>query len=961
MAIKRLNIKINGVDRFVEFDPANDTLSTVLRRYGLTGVKVGCGKGVCGSCSVILNGKVIRSCTKKMNSVEEFSEVTTIEGIGTPNHLHPIQEAWIACGGAQCGFCTPGFIVSAYQLLKEKPDVTREEARDWYTRHRNICRCTGYKQLIDATMAAAKVLRGEATAESLYTDVEKADGSIYNTHYPRPTGVAKVTGLLDFGDDVGLKMPPGTLQVALVQPRIYSHAKILGIDYSEAEKMPGVVKVITAKDIKGTNNIGAPIRHPYTLTDGIDMPILNYDKIYNYGDVVAMVAADTMDHAREAARAVKVDLEPLPEYNNLLDAVKPDACQIHEGVPNTYLFQPLYKGSRDPREILKESEYVVECSTYTTREPHLPIEGDVAQAYYDEDGLLTVQCKSQYLYSTFAVAIAVGISPDKYRCVLNPVGGSFGFSVSPRSFALAALACVATGQPINLSYTYEEFIHHSGKRCPSFINTRLGCDKDGKITALEYDVGLDKGAYHDDSPSIAERFARFLGYPYSIKNARGLCRVVYTNHGFGTAYRGYGAPQCMMAMETTADVMAEKTGLDPWEWRFRNIARPGDTMLSGAPFKDYSYEGLMLKARDLYYSLKERAHKESTPEKMRGVGICLGAYNCSSGGMDEAGCRMKLNPDNSVSVYNTWEDLGQGGDIGTLVHVVEALRPLGLKPEQVHLCINDTKTCPNSGLAGSSRSHFMNGNATLMTAGKLMDAMRKEDGTYRTYDEMVAEGIDTDYTCVFNLASLGLRSTSPTDGSGDTSPAYMYAVYVSEVEVDAKTGKAACTAMHCYCDVGVVGNYLAVDGQAYGGMSHSIGFALTEIYEDYHKHNHVLACGVPTANDIPDGENFTVDYTENARGIGPHGSSGCSEVFQSSAHAAVLNAIKDACGVRIYELPATPAKIKAGLDALANGEEPYKPARYDLGPDMYQILEELKASLPEDGVIEIDEPSTPNR
>ena len=306
MAIKRLYLKINGVDRYVEFDPAKDTLAEILRRFGLTSVKIGCGKGVCGSCSVILNGKVIRSCTKKMDTLNEFDEITTVEGIGTPSNLHPLQEAWIAYGAAQCGFCTPGFIISAYQLLKENVSPTREEVRDWFTKHRNICRCTGYKPIIDAVMAAAKVMRGEMKQEELYTDLQKENGSIYNTHYPRPTALAKVTGTLDYGDDIGLKMPPGTLQVAIVQPKKYSHAKILGIDISEAEKMPGVEKIILASDVKGTNNLGIPIQHPHSVATGFDMPLLCFDKIYNYGDVVALAVADTMDHARAAAAAVKV-------------------------------------------------------------------------------------------------------------------------------------------------------------------------------------------------------------------------------------------------------------------------------------------------------------------------------------------------------------------------------------------------------------------------------------------------------------------------------------------------------------------------------------------------------------------------------------------------------------------------------------------------------------------------------
>ncbi|MBO6163876.1 MAG: 2Fe-2S iron-sulfur cluster binding domain-containing protein [Lachnospiraceae bacterium] len=248
MRLRKMFLNINGVDRVFMCDPDNDRLSDVLRRLGLTGVKVGCGTGVCGSCSVILDGKVIRSCTRKIKAVKDYAKVTTIEGIGTPQHLHPLQVAWMHCGAVQCGFCVPGFIVSAYQLLQENPDPTREEVRDWFQKTRNVCRCTGYKQITDAVMAAAKVMRGECAIEDIMYKAPE-DGEYYGTSIVRPDALGKVTGLTNYGDDQALKMPEGTLFAAVVQPRVAHHAKILAIHTEEAEKMPGVVKVITAKDI----------------------------------------------------------------------------------------------------------------------------------------------------------------------------------------------------------------------------------------------------------------------------------------------------------------------------------------------------------------------------------------------------------------------------------------------------------------------------------------------------------------------------------------------------------------------------------------------------------------------------------------------------------------------------------------------------------------------------------------
>ena len=817
MAIRRNILNINGAERFVHFDPETDTLATVLRRMGLTGTKIGCGIGVCGACSVILNGKVVRACTRKMKSVPEWAEVITIEGIGTPLHPHPLQLAWIVYGGAQCGFCTPGFIVSAYQLLRENPAPTRSEVREWFYKHRNICRCTGYKPLVDAVMAAASVMRGESSLETLTFQLGNTR-EVYGSKLPRPTALAKACGVCDYGDDIKYQLPEGTLHVAVVQPRVSSHANILNIDYSEAAEMPGVVKVITAADVKGTNRLATPLGHKHAKgSKGFDRPILCDKKIYRYGDVVALVAADTEAHARAAAAAVKVEVEELPAYLDLLDAVAPGAIQIHEEMPNTYLYQPTLKGDGDTREIIASSPYVVEGSFYSSREPHLSIEPDVMQAYYDEDGLLTVQCKSQFLYlNLWSIPAAIGTTADKMRFLCNPVGGSFGWSLSAASYALAAVAEMELKVPLTLSMSYEEFMHFSGKRAPAYINSRLACDENGRITALEFDTAIDHGAYSDNAQTLIERFSRFLGFPYNIPQVTGLSRMCCTNHAFGVAYRGYGAPQCTTAMESMMDMMAEKIGISPWEIRYINAARPGDTMISSYPYREYPMVGLLERAKPIYEEAVLRAKTQSTPEKRRGVGISCAGYNTTSGGGDRAGCKIAMNADGSFSLYNTWQDMGQGGDIGCVTHMVDAFQEIGLRPEQVHLCINDTKTCPNSGISGGSRSHYMNGNAIRKTAKKILDTMRREDGSYRTYAEMVEDGLPTVFEEEFNLNNYGLVVTDHDTGRGDSSPTYMYGVFISEVEVDTKTGKVRVLSMIAVDDVGVVGNRLAVDGQAYG-------------------------------------------------------------------------------------------------------------------------------------------------
>jgi aldehyde oxidoreductase len=940
--LTRLNLIINGVPRPVICNPEKDNLAVVLRRMGLTGTKIGCGTGVCGACSVILDGEVIRACVRKMKSVPEHSEIITIEGIGTPQHLHPLQQAWITYGGVQCGFCSPGFIVSAYGLLLKNKNPTREEVREWFRQHRNVCRCTGYKPLVDAVMAAAKVMRGEASMADITFD-PAAHKDYYGSELPRPAALPKVTGLADYGDDLKLKMPEGTVHLAVVLSEVH-HAKIISIDTSEAEKMPGVIKVMTAKDVKGTNSLPVPQIHPRMKAKGVlEFPVICGKKINRRGDVVALVAADTEEHAREAAKKVKQNLEVLPAYMTYPEAVMPNAIQLQETLPNFYMEQPLFKG-QDTTEIFEDAPVVVEGSFYSPREPHLPIEPDTVQGYYDADGVLVIQCRAQALHDARGeISVATGQPEDKLRIIQNPTGGSFGNSITSNTYALVATAVQNLGVPCTLTLSYEEFNHTTGKRGASFSNGRLACDKDGRILAVEYDVALDHGAYTVVGSIIFGNFISIGFHGYNIPNVKALARAGMSNNGFQTAYRGFGAPQIYTTSEALIDMAAEKAGIDPWEFRYRNLAKPGDTTINSRPYMNYDiYPQLMEKIKPVYDRYKAEAEEAKKNGRHVGVGISLGGFLCTTGLFDAAEVALELNPDGSVTHYNTWQDVGQGGDIGTLTHTLKALAPLGLTPDKVKLVMNDTGTCPKTGLSAASRSHFMAGKATIDAANKLLGAMKKPDGTYRTYEEMVKEGIPTKYVGHYDQMSMKVDpGLNPNTGEGEKNTEFMYAVNVALVEVDVSTGKTQVLRYTTAADVGVIGNKLAVDGQAYGGLSHSIGFALSEEYNAENKHGNMAGCGIPTIDMIPD--DFNIIYQETPRANGPFGSAGCSENFQCSGHMAVINAIANACGVRIYALPATPDKVKAAYEKLQRGED-LTPPKYFLGPDFEEELEYIKAN-----------------
>ena len=931
--IKRTFI-INGVPRPLVFSE-DEKLSVVLRRYGLTGLKIGCGVGQCGACTIILNGQPVRSCVKKMSSVKAMDNIETIEGLGTANNLHPLQQAWITYGGVQCGFCTPGFIMSAKALLDVNPSPTRQEVRDWFSKNNNICRCTGYVPLVDAVMAAAAVMRGEKTMADI-TFQESPDKSIYGSKYPRPYALGKVLGVTDYGDDIGLKMPPETLHLAAVWPTL-THAEIKKIDFSEAEAMSGVVKVLTAKDVP-VNNIGPATGHKRSFAQMYPQPVLAETKVTRLGDPIAVVVARTDEEARAAAAKVKVELEPIPEYETYLEAAVPDAVSVHPGVPNVFLEQPLIKGE-EVEDIIENSAYSVSGSFYSSREPHLSLEPWAIQAYYDEDGKLAVQFKSQFLYfAQGQIAKMLDLPADQVRIIESATGASFGYGMTAEAPALAALACFVLKQPVTMTMTWAETIRFTGKRASSFANGRLACDKDGHITAMEYDIGLDHGSHSRSAGGLEAKVCRFIGYPYKIDNMRGLVRAAFSNNAFCTAYRGFGSPQAYTTSEALVDMLAEKAGIDPFEFRYINAARPGDLSPSNRPYTPCKIVEMLDKLRPFYNEALEWKKQPAPAGKKRGVGVSCGGYNVGATN-DKSEVAIELNPDGTVTCNNTWEAQGQGADIGTLCITAEALKPLGLRPEQIRLDLNDTAFCPNSGPAGGSRSHYVTGNAIIDAANKLMAAMKKEDGSWRTYDEMVAEGLPTRFKGVYSTVGM-YEDISPNDGSGEGRVDQNFSSYVFCVEVDEKTGETEIVSVRCVADVGVVGNLLALEGQAYSGLAHSIGFALSEEYSDHEKKYATLkGCGILKCNQLPDDVKFV--YQETPREHGPFGSGGASECFQSCAHMGVINAINDAVGVRIYDLPATPEKVKAAMEAKAAGKD-LTPEPYYLGDPLYEELERIK-------------------
>ena len=918
----RKPLVINGVTQNLVLN-GDETLAKVLREnLLLTGCKIGCGQGHCGACNVIVDGKVTKACVTKISKLADNAKVTTIEGIGTVEDMHPLQVAWMAYGAAQCGFCTPGFIVSAKVLLDQNPNPTRAEVRDWFNKTRNLCRCTGYVPIIDAVMDAAAVMRGEKKVEELC--FKQNSDSIKGTTYVRPSAAQKVTGTWDFGADEALKMPADTLRLALVQAEV-SHANIKGIDTSEAEKMPGVYKIITGKDVVaagGKNRINGLVMLPLNnKCDGWDRPILADEKVFQYGDAIAIVAADTEEHARAAAKAVKLDLEVLPAYMSVPEALAPDAIEIHPGVPNEYYETNAIKGPDFDWDSVPESQQV-EIESYCSRQPHLHIEPDNGYAYYDEDDMLTIHSKSIGIHLHMPmIADGIGVSMDKLRMVQNHTGGTFGYKFSPTNEGLLGVAAkLCKPHPVSLNFNMYQNITYTGKRSPGFMHIKLAADKDGKLLALWGRNYIDHGPYSEFGDLLTHRLSQFVGAGFDIPSIRNKSTTVFTNHAWGSAFRAYGSPQSFMGSDIAIDCLAAKMGIDPFEIRAINCYKEKDDSRTpnGCKPDVYCEEDLFDKARPYYLAAKARVAEKNAASDGKikyGVGVSLGVYGCGLDNADASECYIDLCPDGKLLVRNSWEDHGQGADIATLTAAHETLRKAGFKPEDISLYLCDSKYCPNSGPAGGSRSTVMTGHATEVAAENMLKVLEKADGTYRTYDECVADGIvkqgeNVHVTGTFSFAaSVALDQAT---SQGDPFPAYMYTIFLPEVAVDTTTGKVKVEKFTAVADVGTILNKLAVDGNFYGGLAQGIGLALTEDFEDLKVHTSLLKCGIPYPCDVPD--DIELVYQENhPRPNGPYGAAGCGEAPLDAPHPAILNAIFNATGARVTRVPARPEVV---LEAL---------------------------------------------
>lgn len=877
--MRQVSFTLNGSPQACIADDAFGLLDFLRKNKGLTGTKQSCDrKGQCGACTVIVNKKAVRSCLTRLVTLNG-AEVITIEGMGTPDNPHLIQEAFAISGAIQCGFCTPGMIMASKALLEQNPDPDTAEIKK--ALGHNLCRCTGYKKIIDAVKLAGSFLRGDLTPNDVRP--HESEGTI-GVSLPRPTALLLATGKALFTADIRKN---GLLELVAVRSP-YSHALIKSIDTSRAMRLPGVVAVLTAEDIKGTNRVRE------------DQPILCDTKVHVMGDAVAAVIADTKQNALVAAQAVTVVYEPLPEAHTPAEALSAESCQVHEGMPNLCYTHPQIKGYAQTE--LAKSDVVVEATFSTQLIHQSPLEPEASVAYFeegleDEEPQLVVVGRSINVhYHLKVLQDALGWENMRYEQAF--IGGQFGIKMDITAEGLAAAAALHVRRAVRYVCSLEESMWITTKRHPFDMNVQLGAHRDGKLTAYSIDFTVDNGAYVSAGKSIINRALYMLSGSYHIPHIHAVGKLVYTNNAWGGAARGAGPPQVNFALESAMELLATRLNLDPLELRLMNSMKPGQSISTGQVVDEWPYPSCLEAIREHYERAKSECAVARSGRFRRGVGLAGGSFGIGRGGPDRSQVAVELMPDGGLTIYGSIADPGEGND-AMLTQIASHLT--GISVQRIRLITRDTDSTPDSSSASGSRVTYMTGGALVNAVEALKKAMAEAGGN--DYDHLVATGKPTKY--------LGTRVAETTlldaeTGQGVPFESRVHGVQMAEVEVDTETGEVRVLKMTAVVDPGTVINPGIVEGQIEGGLDMGAGMALREHYV-HGDTNDWAGCRFPTMKTAFDME---IILLQTPRKRGPLGAVGIGEFVLLPTCAAIVTAIQNAtCGKRVCNLPATPERV----------------------------------------------------
>ena len=785
----------------------------------LTSVKDGCSEGACGTCTVIIDGKAVKACVQKISNLGGKS-VITAEGL-SEREKQVYSHAFSEAGAVQCGFCIPGMVMCAKALIDKNPSPSPEDVK--YAIKNNLCRCTGYKKIEEAILLAAEIIRENREITN------PVSTGLLGESMSRVDASAKALGEAKYADDFYMD---GMVYGSALRSE-YPRAEILSIDKSEAESMDGVLCVMTAEDIPGTQKVGH-LKRDWDV-------IVPVGKTTHYlGDAVALVAAETPEILEKAKKAIKVEYKPLDGVFSPAEAMKDGAPLVHED-GNLLSEEHLVRG--DAEKVISESRYSVTNHYSLPFTEHAFMETECAVAF-PEDGGIHIISGDQGIYQTQReCSDALGLPPEKVRVSAAMVGGGFGGKEDMSVQHHAALLAQKTGRPVKVKLTRQESILVHPKRHAMEIDLTTACDENGKLTAMKAVIISDTGAYASLGGPVLQRACTHAAGPYNYQNIDITGRAYYTNNPPAGAFRGFGVPQSCFATECNLNQLAEMAGLTPFEIRYINAVRPGDTLPNGQIADENT---AIVETLDAVREICEKNPKAGIACAIKNSGLGVGVP-------DTGRCRITVK-DGKVHVTSSAACIGQG--MGT-VQIQMLCEAAGLTPDMVIYDTPDTKYSPNPGNTTASRQTLFTGEAAVRAASLLKDALDKED----SLSALNGREFYGEYTGVTD--KMGSPKEHPV-----SHVAYSYATQVVELNDDGTIKRVV--AAH---DVGTPVNPKALEGQIEGGVVMSLGYALTESFplEQGRPMAKLGTLGLFRADKTPDVVPVIIDRRMNGPAFGAKG------------------------------------------------------------------------------------------
>jgi CO/xanthine dehydrogenase Mo-binding subunit/aerobic-type carbon monoxide dehydrogenase small subunit (CoxS/CutS family) len=907
-----ITFTLNGVPQRVAARPA-ERLSDVLREtLGLIGTKVGCNAGDCGACTVLLDGRQTCACLTAVGQIEGRA-VQTVEGLAQGGALDRLQRSFLAHGAAQCGVCTPGMLMAAHDLLARNPHPDENAVCD--ALGGVLCRCTGYRKIVDAVLAAA---RGEAALAA------PPAGAAVGARAPKTDGVPKVTGAERYGAD---RWPDGALWLRAVRSPHAAARFEIGDLAPLFARHRGLVDVLTARDV--------PVNGFGIFPDVKDQPVLADGRVRFRGEAVLALVGERDAVLAIPESEIPIRWAPEPARTEIEQALEPGAAPLHERNPDNVLVRGrVAKG--DVEAALAAAAHVAEGEFTTSYVEHAYIEPEAGYAERLGDRLRLFACTQTPYMDREEVARILAIKDAQVHIVPSAVGGGFGGKLDVSIQPLLAVAAWKLNRPVRGAYTRPESMASTTKRHPARMRARFGCDAEGRLVAADFLGDFNTGAYASWGNTVANRVPIHACGPYLVPNVRALTRAVYTNGPIAGAFRGFGVPQSTIVHEALVDELAERAGLDKLEFRHRNALRAGQATATGQVLAASAGLARCLDALRAHWK-KALLGAEAFNHRAAGAGALRGARRgaglaCMWYGIgntviaNPSTMRVGLRPEGRVMFYNGAVDIGQGSNTVLVQVLADAL---GLPMSAIDYVMGDTDLTADAGKTSASRQAFVSGNATRRAGAELRRRMialaeARPDARLRlARGLLVAEDAQGEHRIDLTELPLDARGdvlaaeghfnppTVPLDANGQGVPyaTYGFAAQLAELEVDLELGTVRLLRIVAAHDVGRALNPTQVEGQIHGGIAQGIGLALMEAYQAGRTEN-LHDYLIPTFGDVPPIE---VILVEDPEPLGPHGAKGVGEPALVPTAPAIFNAIHHATGVRLRHAPATPDRIRAAL------------------------------------------------